>query len=354
MIDNNPPSSHILLPYDEIKKFVLSEYNLQNSIIEQIKFKDTDKQRAVYSIISDSKKYCLKKVYYNKNDLLFIYSASEWLYRYNIRVTRILPTRNNSRFVLYNNMLFILMPWIEGKKCDYNNLSDILVSTKNLALMHKFTKNFIPITGSNIRYGLEDIYISTKKHFDQILDFCNIASKINDKFSRILLENSEECIATAKIALKASNKIHSENLKKSLCHLDYVNKNLIFDDNNNLWVIDFDNCKIDFSVHDLSYSLRRILKRDGTNWDNGILINTLNSYESINVLNLDEYLYILSYLAFPQKFWKICKDYYRNIKKCNKSSFINLLKSSVKCKSSQLTFAENFANYINGKFNTYI
>lgn len=348
---NNAKSySNILLPYDEIKKFVLSKYNLQDSQIEQIKFKDTDKQRAVYCITSGEGKYCLKKVYYSKKDLLFVYSATEWLYRYNINVTRILKTNNNLRFVSHNGMIFILMPWVEGRKCDYDNIEDVLSSARNLAKVHKFTRNFFPIEDAPNRKGFDSISISSKKHFDQILDFCNTACKINDRFSKLLLENSEECIELAKISLEASSQIKSEKLKKSLCHLDYVNKNLIFDDSGELWIIDFDNCKIDYSVHDISYFLRRLLKREETNWNNEILINTLNSYENISSLNLDEYLYILSYLSFPQKFWKICRDYYKNIRKCNKNAFVTLLKNSVKYKSYQLKFAKDFSNYINGKF----
>lgn len=344
-------SSSILLPYDKIKEFVLSKYNLQNSQIEQIKFKNTEKQRAVYSITSPSQKYCLKKVYYKKEDLLFVYSATEWLYRYNINVTRVLPTCDNMRFVSYNNMIFILMPWINGRKFNYDNMNDILKASKNLALMHKCSSNFFPIQGSSVRNGFDRIDLSTKKHFDQILDFCNTAYKINDEFSKVLINNSENCISLAKKALEAASFINIGNLNKSLCHLDYVNKNIIFDDLDNIWIIDFDNCRIDFCAHDISYFLRRILKRDSTVWNNEILINTLNSYEDIRNLNLDEYLYILSYLAFPQKYWKICRDYYKNIKKCNKGSFINLLKDSIKYNKEQLEFSKNFANYINGKFN---
>lgn len=91
-----------------IKQNVLPYYNLQNSQISIIKFKDTDKQRAVYRVNYKDKNYCLKKVYYNLNDLLYVYSAIEWLYRNNIRVSKLLPTIDNNRFVSYRDMLFIL------------------------------------------------------------------------------------------------------------------------------------------------------------------------------------------------------------------------------------------------------
>ncbi|KHD35168.1 spore coat protein, CotS family [Clostridium acetobutylicum] len=350
MIEKTNPS-HILLPEDSIKKYILPKYNLQDAEILQIKFKDTEKQRAVYKLTLGSKKYCLKKVYYDKGELLFVYSTTEWFFRHGINVTRILPTLDNSRFVIYSGMIFILMPWIDGLKCNYDKKENLFKASKNLAHMHRCSQKFFSIQGSSIRYGFEHIYLSNKKHFEQILSFFNKAYEINDSFSKIALNNCDLCIKLSKIALNASSRIESRNFKKSLCHLDYVNKNIIFDKNNDIWVIDFDKCKFDYSVHDISYFMRRIMKRDNTRWNSELLINMLNVYEQINPLNLDEYLYILSYLVFPQKFWKICKDYYNNLSRCNKAAFINLIKSTTKYSELHLKFAYNFSNYIEGKFN---
>ena len=113
-----------------IKQNVLPYYNLQNSKISIIKFKDTDKQRAVYRIDFKEKSYCLKKVYYNIKDLLYVYSAIEWLYRNNIRVPKLLPTIDNNRFVSYEDMLFILTPWIEGEKCSFDNIDHVILVCK--------------------------------------------------------------------------------------------------------------------------------------------------------------------------------------------------------------------------------
>jgi hypothetical protein len=55
-----------------IKQNVLPYYNLQNSKISIVKFKDTDKQRAVYRIDFGEKSYCLKKVYYSIKYLLYV------------------------------------------------------------------------------------------------------------------------------------------------------------------------------------------------------------------------------------------------------------------------------------------
>ncbi|MBW9144274.1 CotS family spore coat protein [Clostridium sp. CM027] len=339
-----------LLSAENVKRHILPQYNLTNADITQIKFKDTDKQRAVYKVQDFGKCYCLKKVYYSINDLLFVYSAIEWLYRNNIHVPRILPTNTNNRFVNYNNMLFILTPWINGIKCDYDNINHILLCSTNLANMHKVSINFMPIYGSSIKEDFSPLSPSIYKHYEGLLNSSNLAYKYNDAFSNLYLNHFETSSKLAKYSANIAYDINPNNLTKSLCHLDYVNKNIIFDTNNEIWVIDFDKCRNDFCAHDISYCLRRLLKRDSTKWDLELAINFLELYDKILPLTLDDYKYIFVYLAFPQRYWKISRDYYGNINKCNKKAFLRLLDNATNNNEYQLDFVEKFKTYIKNKF----
>lgn len=351
-----PPKEYNLdlLSEENVKKYVLPKYNLQQAQVTRVKFKDTDKQRAVYKVEYLGKNYCLKKVYFSIQELLFVYSSVEWLYRYGINVPRILSTNDNGRFVEYNNMLFILTPWVEGIKCNFDTREHILSSIVNLAHIHNIGKKFTPIEGSIVRKDFLNLNKSLNKHFEQLLSCSNLAFKYNDKFSFTFLQHSDINLLLAQISVQVSSSINYKNLSSSLCHLDYVNKNIIFDENNKLWVIDFDKCCMDYCTHDISYFLRRLLKREHTNWDLKLAKSCLQSYEKIHPLNLDEYKYILSYLCFPQKFWKISKDYYNNIKKCNHKSFLYLLKKTTDRDEQHLNFIICLGRYIEEKFNTKI
>ena len=103
-----------------------------------------------------------------------------------------------------------------------------------------------------------------------------------------------------------------------------------------------------------SYFLRRLLKRNSTNWNSGLTINLINTYKKYNELSESDFKYILAYLAFPQKFWKISRDYYKNIDKCNKNSFITLLSKGLNNSESQLDYINNmlyiYKRYYNIKF----
>ena len=337
-----------------IKQNVLPYYNLQNSKISVIKFKDTDKQRAVYRIDFKEESYCLKKVYYNKNDLLYVYSAIEWLYRNNIRVPKLLPTTNNNRFVSYENMLFILTPWIEGEKCSFDNIEHVIISAKKLSTVHSISRNFRPILGSSLKEGFDDYYILTLKHFQDLLHASNEAFKYKDKFSRLFISNFDANLRLAKISLDISNKICNSNLSKSLCHGDYVNKNLIFPSDLDPWIIDFDKCKTDYCAKDLAYFMRRLLKRENTKWNVKLALSVLESYNEFSPLTDSDLRYLISYICFPQKYWKISRDYYKNIHKCNKSAFLTLLLNTISKTDSQYEFSLTIIDEIQKKFNVIL
>lgn len=343
--------------FNTVKTKVLPMYNLEDCSIENIKFKKTEKNRAVYKISNEEENFCLKKVYYDEGTLLFIYSVMEWFARNEIKLPRMLPSKNNGRFAKADGMLFMLSPWVEGDKCDFDNLDHISISVKNLAKMHTSSRNFKAIEGSLIKTGFDSIYISTLKHFNKILVSFNIATKISnkDKFSSIFLDIFDSNLHLAEESLFVSGLINHDNLSKSLCHGDYVNKNIIIKDSN-IWVIDFDKSSLNYSMYDLCYFMRRLLKRSSTNWDIDITKKILNEYNEISPFTEDDLKYIFSYLAFPQKYWRLSKDYYNNMKKCSKSAFIDSLKDVAEYTSAQVRFVSELKALLINEFgvNVYL
>ncbi|WP_443110816.1 phosphotransferase [Caloramator sp. mosi_1] len=105
-----------------------------------------------------------------------------------------------------------------------------------------------------------------------------------------------------------------------MCHYDYVNKNIIF--NNDIYVIDFDKAKYDYSINDFYVFIKRILKRRNTCWDFNLFKEAVENYEKVRSINYIEFKLLLAQLMFPNKLWKITRDYYKNIHHCNKKHFI--------------------------------
>ena len=225
------------------------------------------------------------------------------------------------------------------------------ISVKKLSAIHKASRHFRPILGSSLREGFDDYYISTLKHFQDLLQISNEAFKFKDTFSRQFISTFDTNLRLAKISLDISNKINNDELSKSLCHGDYVNKNIIFPDDLDPWIIDFDKCKTDYCAKDLAYFMRRLLKRENTKWDIELALSVLEAYNESSPLTESDLRYLISYICFPQKYWKISRDYYKNIHKCNKAAFMTLLLNTTSKADFQYDFASSIIDAVQKKFN---
>lgn len=349
-------TSKEFMPIEEIKDHILSNYNIDIINIENVKFKDTDKQRAVYKVETNKGYKCLKKVYYSEGNLLFIYSVIEWINARGILAPRLISTKKGLKYVKYNNHLFILTDWIEGRKCNYDNIEDVEMASSNLAKIHQCSKNFWPIEGSEIQNAGRDFYQSNGKHFNQLLESSNNAFMVRDRFSKLFLGHFEHNINVAQKSVELlldidfSTNIGDDVSSHSICHLDYVNKNLIITPENKIWVIDFDRCRMSYPVHDISSYLKRIMKRKKTLWDFSLFETAIRNYESVRKLSLNEHIIILSLLMFPQKYWKISRDYYKNRDKCNKNAFYSILKKVTDQDDAHNEFCIKYKEYIDERF----
>jgi len=345
------------MPIQEIREKVLSNYPYEVYDIIPIKFKDTEKQRAVYKFQSSDGPKCLKKVYYDEKNLLFVYSVIQWFYCFGIGVTKLLPTKSGERFVKYKDNYFIVTDWIDGRRCDYDIDSDISSAARNLGKMHRCSYGFKPIEGSFIRKEEGSWQKTFNKRFLQLIQFYNRAVNSKDKFFRNYIKSFDYFSNRAKHAVHILNMIDEKklmepvNVYNTVCHLDYVNKNLIFTRTGDLYVIDFDKSKIDIPVHDIGSFLKRILKRNNTSWDYNVLMLTLENYEKERPLTQTELLALFAFLEFPQKYWKISRDYFNNSKKIDKKNYLLMLSKACSQKDDHDDFCNKFQNYLENRYN---
>lgn len=329
-------------------KNILSLYGLNDAKISLIKYKSSEKERAVYKIKSTAHSYCLKQIYYSEEELLFVYSALEWLNSYNLNVTRFLKNSDSGRYINYDGVLYILTDWIDGVKCDSNIESHLSYAIKEIAKFHLCSKDFLPIDKSLNRCRFTDLYISTLKHIERLFEYKNKATKKNDVFSKIFLNDFEQSIKLSEISLKISALIKPKLLSKSLCHGDFVTRNILIKDTD-VWFIDFDNCKYSYSAYDISYFLRRILGRRNFDLNVNNIISLLCDYNSVSLLGKDDLMYIVSYIIFPQKLFKISKHYYYDKKKISKKQCIDSIKRYSKGLKFRLDLAEKLVDYFEMK-----
>lgn len=303
---------------DFITNHILTHYDLEVKNVEIIKIKDSDKERAIYKVKTPHLNYCLKKVYYSVHDLEFVLYLMGYLKNNGLHVPEIVLTKQQKSFVSHDHVLFFLMTWIDGTRCDYDRKNDLKLISENLAEFHLRGKGFdyLPLTTSRYNY------------FNWQTDFLNKTAKLI-KFKERIYNNyqfsavHEPLLSVLDLEYTMAHKsIHLLEavdfqylLKKSVvenhyCHLDYVNKNLYIH-GEKVFMIDFDRSKLDIPLHDVSSLLRRVMHRDNTNWDFSIAKHILDTYTQIKHLNSEEKKAILAFLIFPEKLYKETRRFMR-------------------------------------------
>lgn len=330
---------------------ILYNFNIKNFQYQKIKEKTTKKNRIIYKICTYDNYFCLKQTYFSINELLFIYSYLEWLNLYNIEIPYLIKTNTFAPYTKYNNKLFILTNWINGENLNYDKLDDCIHASLFLSKIHSISQNILFIKNSKKKTNYINLNKSYNKYKLELIKIYNLATYYKDIFSKTFLENYVSIIDLTNLSIKFSSLINFKNLNISLCHGDYVNKNIIIS-NKKIVPIDFDRACINFSISDLSYFLRRYLRRNNTLWNFTNAKKIIDNYNKYMFVSLDEYLYLLSYLAFPQKIYRISKAYYLNYKKLNekeKYDYLNILVKNCSNLSKQKLFIYTFINYLNTK-----
>ena len=100
--------------------------------------------------------------------------------------------------------------------------------------------------------------------------------------------------------------------------------------------------------------MRRLLKRENTKWNLDLALSILKTYNEYSPLTESDLRYLISYICFPQKYWKISRDYYKNINKCNKSAFLTLLSNATAKTDLKYDFALRIIDEVQKEFNTVL
>jgi spore coat protein I len=313
---------------DDLAAFVLQEYSITP---ENIAIIQSGTIKTVWKVKTSEKMLCLKRLKQTYDKVLFSVNAQIYIRNSGGNVPGIILNKKGQPIVQYNDQLFVVYEWLEGKDLNFNNNVDLEAALRGLAIFHKASRGYqYPENArESSKFGRwPEQYASMKNRFETWKD---IASKNSSNGSHASYsKNVDSMIEVANLALDYINKSKYQNLStpnsdlKVLCHQDFGKGNAI-STTNGVIVLDLDSVTFDFSARDLRKIIGK-LAIDKDMFDMSRMNDILSWYSKVNPITEDEKKILFIDLLFPHWFHGLIKDQYIKNKQANPSEIEKVVK----------------------------
>lgn len=300
-----------MINIDWIKNIIASWYGLEVTQIYRI--------RAAWRVETSSGPKCFKQVDEFRTKVNFVASAIQYLIDHGFNYTvPLIKTVFDTYVALPPEGVFYLTDWIPGREGDLTNPEDVRAAAKVLAKLHKASRGFTVPEGLKARETWGDLPADWNFRRRKLEKYKETASQNPlDSFNQLFLEWFDPYLQRSNQAGEILNSCDYPGLVQAaqrdgcLCHKDFTYHNFIIDSQNNLNVIDFDYCALEITAYDLGRFIRIVGK--STEWQLSIVETVLQAYHRELPLNQDEIVFILAFLHFPQRFWRIVDRHFSGI-----------------------------------------
>lgn len=327
---------------DEVKKIIEEEYEIKVKSVEKIKnvFKIKDENNRFYS---------LKVIKYEFAHFKFIIGAMKHLQENGYDgIPEFILTRDKKEFIKFQGKFAYLNPWIQGRESNYDNFVDVSNATKNLAIVHNKSKSFIVTPDMKPRYYWGEWVKNFTTRKNEILDFKNRISRkenmseFDHKYEEIMEDELLKCDEAIRDLEKSDyfKFMKDEEKQAGFCHHDYANHNILVDENNKIFLIDFDYCILDTHLHDLSSLIIRKMK-DGK-WCVKDAEKIISIYNEFYKVQKSEIEIMAGFMEFPQAYWQLGIQYYWEKQPWGEEFFLKKLKRISLDNDERQEFVEEF------------
>lgn len=324
-----------------IKKLVSENYDLEVESIEKVK--------NTYKVNAKEGRYCIKVIKYEFSHFYFILSAIIHLQKRGFnKIPELLKSKKGEYYIEFFGNYAYLTKWISARESNFDNPIELEKVSQKLAELHQCSEGFSLTKDMKPRIGWFswiDVF-NTRKN--EILDFKNRINQktYKSKFDNLYLSCIEEEIERADRSiqgLQASKYIavmEKEMLKRGFCHHDYANHNILVDEDEKIYLIDFDYCIMDSHIHDLSSLLIRAMKNGKWNVKKGESI--INNYSEIKNVQQEELSLMKEFIRYPQMFWQLGIQMYWEQQPWKEEFFLSRLSKYVEDREERETFIKEF------------
>ncbi|HEX3015988.1 MAG TPA: CotS family spore coat protein [Desulfobacteria bacterium] len=319
-----------------IKSIIQSWYNLFVTDAEQV--------RDAWKVQTSAGIKCFKQVDTAASKVIFVAAAVDYLINNGFNQTvPFIKTRYGTNVVEVPEGVFYLTDWIPGREASMKNILDIQLAAQALARLHESSAGFHPPQNCKPKTHWGGLQEDWQERRDQLACFKLVAAESEqNSFSRLYLEHCEAYIRRCDDALEILDVANYDDLvatakrQGGLCHRDFTYHNLIVDQEGTLYVIDFDYCAHDIRAYDIGRFARKVAKHWA--WQLTPVKLMLSAYDLTAKLSADEIIFILAYLYFPQRFWRIAERYYTNQPEYSPTELYKQLRHEIEDHSLEANF----------------
>lgn len=295
---------------------VLKQYSIN---ADDIRIIQGENIKAVWKLKYNSKYYCLKRLKQTLDKVLFSVNAQIYINGKNGKVPSVILNINNSPITSFDNQLFVLYEWVEGRDLNFKNASDFKEALRGIANFHNVSRGYIPPCEARVssKFGKwMDQYNSMKNKFLKWKELSYTTPSL--PHYNAYIKSVDSIIDIANRAIELLKKSKWEKIKSLeseyavLCHQDYGRGNALLN-SEGIYIIDLDGVTFDLCTRDL----RKIIGKESENkrkWDISFINTSLGWYEEVNPIKNEEKEIFIIDLLYPHWFYGLVKNIFINNK----------------------------------------
>lgn len=207
---------------------------------------------------------------------------------------------------------FLLRHWQEGEELELSDRNHRLLAAETLGRFHKRMRG-LPIREEYVR---EDFGTVCARHIRELRRLSTYLYKrkqknpFEQKLQEILPEYIERAEQALRIFLSAPWKPVYEEVRNEGhgVHGAFGNHALIVKTDGEIFISNFEKAGIGPQMEDFCYLVRKSMEKTG--YDTGTFQEMLDAYQKERKLRRREALILESMLLFPEKFYRVCNQYF--------------------------------------------
>jgi len=302
--------------YSELGRKVLLEYNITPQDLKTLQSKGL---KTLWKFTYKGTTLCLKRLKHTMEEALFSVNAQIYILNNGGKVPKIHLNSKGSPITEFNQQLFVLYSWVDGRDMNLENPRDLALALQALSRFHTDSVGYEPPSTAIVSTKLgkwPNQYESMKNRMLKIKELC-MQNPNNPSYSTYinLVDPIIEMCNKTIILINNSpyGSLCSINQKEScLCHQDFGTGNVMLSKEGST-VIDLDGVTYDLPIRDLRKIIgKRMMKSQNYN------INTFESilkyYETNTILSLEQKEVLKIDLMFPHWFFGLVKTLHKNPK----------------------------------------